>query len=92
MNVSVRDLKNGLSSYLRKVRGGERVVVTDRGRPVAELRALDDSEVTPEERLRRLAELGEVTLAGGAKLLDVEPIRLRRGPSVATTLLEDRGR
>ncbi len=36
--VGVRDLKNRLSEYLDLVRLGESVLVTDRGRVVAELR------------------------------------------------------
>lgn len=36
--VPVKELKNRLSSYLREVRDGEIVLVTDRGRVVAELR------------------------------------------------------
>jgi len=36
--VGVRELKNRLSEYLRAVRGGEQVLVTDRGQVVAELR------------------------------------------------------
>lgn len=39
--VGVRDLKNNLSRYLDRVRGGEQVVITDRGRPVARLSAID---------------------------------------------------
>ena len=36
--VGVRDLKNRLSEYLRLVRAGEIVLVTDRGEVVAEIR------------------------------------------------------
>lgn len=36
--VGVRELKNRLSEYLRRVDRGEVIVVTDRGRPVAEIR------------------------------------------------------
>lgn len=36
--VAVKELKNRLSSYLHEVRNGEVVLVTDRGRVVAELR------------------------------------------------------
>ncbi len=36
--VAVKELKNRLSSYLREVRNGEVVLVTDRGKVVAELR------------------------------------------------------
>lgn len=35
--VGLRELKNRLSEYVRVVRRGERVHVTDRGQPVAEL-------------------------------------------------------
>ena len=35
--VGVRELKNHLSECLRRVRAGEWIVVTDRGKPVAEL-------------------------------------------------------
>ena len=36
--VGVRELKNRLSEYLRLVRSGEEILVTDRGEVVAELR------------------------------------------------------
>lgn len=36
--VGIRELKNSLSAYVRQVRGGEEIQVTDRGTVVAELR------------------------------------------------------
>ncbi|MBV8201101.1 MAG: type II toxin-antitoxin system prevent-host-death family antitoxin [Acidobacteria bacterium] len=47
--VGIRELKNSLSEYLRQVRGGEEVLVTDRGKPVAELRAPSRSDLTEEQ-------------------------------------------
>lgn len=41
--VGVRALKDRLSKYLRRVQGGERVVITDRGRPIAALVALESA-------------------------------------------------
>ena len=35
--VGVRDLKNRLSSFLREVRAGESVLITDRGEVIAEI-------------------------------------------------------
>ncbi len=35
--VGIRELKNKLSAYVRKVEAGDVVIVTDRGRMVAEL-------------------------------------------------------
>jgi antitoxin (DNA-binding transcriptional repressor) of toxin-antitoxin stability system len=37
--TGIRNLKNNLSRYIRRVIRGERILVTDRGRVVAELRA-----------------------------------------------------
>ena len=37
-SVGIRELKNRLSEYVRRVRRGEEFLVTDRGRVVAELR------------------------------------------------------
>ncbi len=37
LSVGVAELRQNLSVYLRRVSGGERLVVTDRNRPVAEL-------------------------------------------------------
>lgn len=36
--VSIRELKNRLSEYLRMVRQGEDILITDRGEVIAELR------------------------------------------------------
>lgn len=62
--VGVKELKAKLSGYLREVKRGEIVLVTDRDEVVAELRparrgpgALDDLE----SALEALAEAGEVT-------------------------------
>lgn len=57
--VGVRELKTHLSRFLREVAAGETVLVTDRGRVVAEIRppgtaAEPESEI--EARLRRMAE------------------------------------
>lgn len=38
--VGIRELKNGLSSYIERVRGGDEIIITDRGRPVARLSGL----------------------------------------------------
>ncbi|MCF8557525.1 MAG: type II toxin-antitoxin system prevent-host-death family antitoxin, partial [Candidatus Nanopelagicales bacterium] len=37
MDVGIRELKARLSHYVRVAREGERILITDRGRPVAVL-------------------------------------------------------
>ncbi len=41
MQVGIRELKNGLSRYIAQVRGGQEVIVTDRGTAVARLIPID---------------------------------------------------
>lgn len=48
VSVGIRELKNNLSRYLRMVQAGERVLITDRGRPVAEL-GMPGLSVYPED-------------------------------------------
>jgi prevent-host-death family protein len=51
--VTVRDLRNSGGEVLRRVEHGERIVVTRDGTPVAELRPLPRSRVSPAELVRR---------------------------------------
>lgn len=64
--VGIRELKNKLSHYVRLVDAGESVLVTDRGRVVAELRPPGSTTVAPVEPdgLAELARRGEATPAG----------------------------
>src|SRR5438876_6156982 len=39
ISADIRDLKNNLSRYLRRLKPGEVIAITDRGRVVAELRS-----------------------------------------------------
>ena len=65
--VGLRELKNRLSEYVRLVRAGEHVQVTDRGQVVAELlppaAAADRQRIAGEIRERRARLVG---IAGGA--------------------------
>jgi len=41
ISVGIRELKARLGAYVQQARAGEVIVVTDRGRPVAEMRATE---------------------------------------------------
>jgi prevent-host-death family protein len=56
VEVGVRELKNQLSRYLSRVQEGEDVIVTERGRPIARLSAID----LPSDRLAALIASGAV--------------------------------
>lgn len=94
--VGVRELKNRLSEYIRQVRSGEGVLVTDRGEVVAEIsppgRAIIDGAVPP--GLAALARRGLATLGapGDAKVYPALSLRRRRRHRAAQLLLdEERG-
>ncbi len=94
--VGVRDLKNKLSEYLRRVRLGESVLVTYRGGVVAELLPPGQGQGDPTmpAGLRALARRGLLTLGAPAgtdlyPALKREPNERRR--SVAQLLDEERG-
>jgi len=62
--VGIRELKNKLSAYVRRVEAGDVVIVTDRGRVVAELvppgRGVDRPDLPP--GLVEMARRGELRL------------------------------
>ena len=75
VSVGVCELKNRLSEYLRMVRRGEEVLVTDRGEPVAELRQTSiASHTAAYPELERRARAGKMRLGA-----DSPPRRPLRG-------------
>lgn len=93
--VGIRELRKRLSEYLRRVRAGESVLVTDRGEVVAEFSppGRGQAEVSVPAGLSALARRGIATLGatGNAALYKALP-RKRRGKHTAAELLdEERG-
>jgi len=87
--VGLRELKNHLSEYVRHVRDGETVTVTDRGEVVAELVPARRNEVVY-QGLEEMARRGDIRL--GRPLSPEERARLYRimppigGETVAESL------
>ena len=65
ITVGVRDLKNQISQYLQYVKDGEKVIITEHNRIIAEISAPQKEEnlTTVEERLIKLSEKGDIILA-----------------------------
>jgi prevent-host-death family protein len=61
--VGIKLLKDHLSEYLQRARGGERIVITDRGAPCAVL--LPFAETADEKYARSLVHDGGASWAGG---------------------------
>jgi prevent-host-death family protein len=83
-SVSVRELRQNLSRYLRRVAAGERLLVTERRRPVAMLGPLPEDD----DILDYLIATGEASRPIG-DLLDLPlPAPSPAGPSTAEILDE----
>jgi prevent-host-death family protein len=83
--VGVRELKAGLSKYLKRVRLGESITVTDRGKPVAVLGPA--SEANP--GIAAMLADGSARWGGGKPLGSVHPARIA-GVPFSDTVIEDR--
>ena len=87
--VSIRELKSRLSHYLRLIRQGESVVITDSGVPIGRIVPMAVGQGL-EERLAALSESG-VARWSGHKLAHHRPVARSRGrKSVAQLLVADR--
>jgi len=85
--VGVRQLKENLSRYLKRVRSGESIVVTDRKKEIAII--VPSGKEADEEKLLQLIQRGVAHWSGG------KPKGLRSrvvscGKSVSEAVLEDR--
>ena len=94
VEVSVRQLKDNLSEYLRRAEAGEQVVVTRRGKRmgVLSMQPAPPKERTLEEKLADLERRGFITPGSGEKLkLPKKRIKLRgSGPTVSEIIIRDR--
>lgn len=90
--VGVRELKAQLSRYLRDVVAGEVVLVTDRGRVVAELRTpgreLDLRETDTDRRLRSMADRYPLRLGEPRDTSVYRASPIRKAAGTASELLD----
>jgi prevent-host-death family protein len=84
MDVGIRQLRNQLSKWVARVRNGEEVTITDRGKPVARLVPVDG-----ESKFDRLVHEGVITPARSKRRTIAKPVDV---PGVALSEFIDEGR
>lgn len=84
MDVGIRELKQRLSEFLSRVAKGERILVTDRGRPKAMIIPVTESDV-----IERGFREGWIVRGEAAAPRPIKRVRARR--RVLELLAEDRG-
>ena len=82
--IGLKDLKARLSEYVAMCRDGEHIIITDRGREIAELVPLSAAR----RAMNALREAGRVKWDGG-KPRGLRGITMRGGP-ISDTVIEDR--
>jgi prevent-host-death family protein len=88
MTVGIRELKARLSAYMRQVKAGATLLITERGKPIGRIVPLSPSL---EIRMQELAQAGLVAWSG-RKLPPRAPVARTKGKrTVGDLLLEDRG-
>jgi len=90
--VGVREAKANLSRILKRVREGQEIILTDRGRPVGKIVPMPEESLSLAERIRQLEDEGlvERTPPHVRKRLS-EPLSVVRGLA-QRFLQEDRDR
>jgi prevent-host-death family protein len=83
-DVGVRELRQNLSKYLRRVTSGSTLRVLDRGRPVAVLAPLPDNDDALDRMVRERR-----AIPATRDLLEIEPLSRRRSGPTLTRTLED---
>lgn len=84
-SIGVRELRQNASRYLREVKRGETVEVTERGEPVARLVPVLENEGNYE---RMVAE-GRITPGKGNLLDAIDPIKREPGERPLSEILEE---
>jgi len=85
--VGIRQLRDRLSHYLRRVKTGERLVVTERGKSVAVLSP--PAEKAKHQRVDAMLRDGVADWSGGKPRGSRRPARVK-GASMAQTVIEGR--
>jgi prevent-host-death family protein len=72
-SVGIRDAKTHLSRYLKLVQKGEEVVITDHGQPVGKIVPMASRDLTLQDRIERLVELGVLEPLAGERMSRLPP-------------------
>jgi prevent-host-death family protein len=88
MRVGTAELRNRLSYYMAHVRRGERVIVTDRGQPVAELVPFE-AETDLRGRIATMVQEGVLTAEPPRRRVAVQPVVLHRADITVSRLVSD---
>jgi prevent-host-death family protein len=87
MRVGIRELKSKLSEYMRWVKSGQTIVVTERGKPIGQIVPV---KASPEKQLHAIVGTG-LAEWDGKKLKPYKPVAINQQErQVSDLVIEDR--
>ena len=90
--VSVRELRNNLTRYLRRIEQGERFTVTRRGKPVATIEPCPSQGNDPDAAIWQMVREGKASWSGKRFVPPKKGVSLTgEGPTPSEMIIEDRG-
>jgi len=81
--VGIRDFKARLSEYMRRVKNGQSIVITEHGKPVGRILPM---ETSLEERIEALQKAGLVAW-NGKKLRRIKPPAVNRSDKLISDIV-----
>ena len=85
--IGIRELKENLSRYMKRVKTGERIIVTDRKKEIAVIMPLENND--RKEKINQLIRRGMASWSGGKpKGMSTRVVSV--GNSVSDAVIEDR--
>ena len=89
MKLGLREANQYFSKAIKAVRAGKEVILTERGRPIAVIKPIEDPH-EPDAALKRMAAEGLITLpTRKGPLPRFEPAPITGGP-LSQTVIDDR--
>jgi prevent-host-death family protein len=85
MRVGTRELKNKLSEYMRRVKAGETIIVTEHGKTIGQIVPVKPSI---DERIQTMVAAGQAEW-NGQKLKAYQPKATNRGTGQLSTMVVD---
>jgi len=87
MRVGTRELKNKLSEYMRRVKAGETITVTEHGKTIGQIVPV---KATVDERIQAMVAAGQAEW-NGQKLTPYRPKAVNKGQrQLSDLIVEDR--
>jgi prevent-host-death family protein len=85
--VGTRELKSKLSEYMRRVKGGETILVTERGKPIGQIIPV---KLTIQEKLQTVVDAG-LAEWNGKQVKPSKPVAINRSAKqISDLVMEDR--